>query len=305
MVTDNAKAMVMASFVADAFSLGPHWIYDQDKIARKFGTIDKLTAPLPDSFHPTKSAGDFTHYGDQTLVLLESIARQGAFDLRVFADLWQTLFADYQGYVDKATQTTLNNLSKNGDPRASGSSSTDLGGAARIAPLVYRYHRNEAELFDNIKAQTAMTHRNDLVMECAVFLAMVAVKALDGTDPVTAVTQITEAFFDTSPLSMLVQKGLASRNQNTRKTIADFGQMCDSNAAFPGVIHLVGTFPENLSAALVENAMAGGDSAARGMMTGMILGAYQGIQTIPAHWLDQMKRRSRIEQLLSQIDSDG
>ncbi|MGA2940205.1 MAG: ADP-ribosylglycohydrolase family protein, partial [Syntrophobacteraceae bacterium] len=43
--------------------------------------------------------------------------------------------------------------------------------------------------------------------------------------------------------------------------------------------------PLNLREALVENVMAGGDSAARGLVVGMILGAHLGFEAIPSEWL--------------------
>jgi ADP-ribosylglycohydrolase len=300
-MTDNIKAAVMASFIADALSLGAHWIYDQKKIKAEFGRIDNITAPLADSFHPTKSAGEFTHYGDQTLVLLESIAAKGTFDLDHFARSWQALFADHSGYRDKATNITLANFQKNSDPTVAGSSSTDLGGASRIAPLVYRYYQDQDQLQKSIREQTRMTHSNELVLDCALFFAMVTCKTILGVSPIDAVQQTADDFFDDNPLFMLVQKGLASRKEDTSETILHFGQMCDGNAAFPGAIHLISKYPDRLSYALRENIMAGGDSAARGMLVGMVLGAYQGMPAIPSDWLATMKACSKIDHLLTQV----
>ena len=38
---DNPKAMVLASFAADALSLGVHWIYNTNVIDKKWGRVDK------------------------------------------------------------------------------------------------------------------------------------------------------------------------------------------------------------------------------------------------------------------------
>ena len=75
--------------------------------------------------------------------------------------------------------------------------------------------------------------------------------------------------------------------------------MCSVNAAFPSVIHLIARFPDDLPSALVENTMAGGDSAARGMLAGMVLGAHLGSAAIPDHWLNEMVARSEIAALIS------
>jgi ADP-ribosylglycohydrolase len=68
----------VGAFVADALSLGVHWVYNTGVIDKKFGRVERYYDPLT-SYHKGKQAGDFTHYGDQMLVLLES-ERENGFD---------------------------------------------------------------------------------------------------------------------------------------------------------------------------------------------------------------------------------
>jgi ADP-ribosylglycohydrolase len=49
--------------------------------------------------------------------------------------------------------------------------------------------------------------------------------------------------------------------------------------------------------------MAGGDSAARGLVVGMILGAYQGMDGIDENWIEEMRERQTIEHCLNQSPS--
>jgi len=107
---DRAKAMVLASFTADALALGAHWIYDTVLIQQQFGRVESLIKPLKESFHPNKDLGEFTHYGDQALRLLEALVTGSGFDLDYFAKSWQELFDGYRGYFDKATKTTLDHF---------------------------------------------------------------------------------------------------------------------------------------------------------------------------------------------------
>ena len=68
------------------------------------------------------------------------------------------------------------------------------------------------------------------------------------------------------------------------------------------MIHLIVKYENNLKEALIENVMAGGDSAARGMLVGMVLGAHIGMRAIPQDWLSSLKSREQIEVYLSAID---
>lgn len=302
-MTTQATAMVLASFAADSLALGAHWIYDTDVIDQRIGRVDTLHAPLPDSYHAGKKSGQFTHYGDQALVLLESLASTGAFSLPDFAASWQQLFADYNGYVDKATSTTLDNRNRNLPLDRGGSTSSDLGGAARIAPLVYRYQHDREALLTAALQQTAFTHNNPATLAGAVFIARTAWTVLQGADPVSAMEQALEEGVDDIDLDIRIRGGLDSGGKDTRTVIKKFGQMCGIAAALPGAIHLIVTYTKDLKTALIENVMAGGDSAARGMVAGMILGAHLGATAVPAAWLADMEKTDAIIALLGSIDS--
>ena len=295
---DRAEGMVWASFAADSLALGAHWIYDTAVIDSDLGRVDRLRHPPENSFHRTKKAGDFTHYGDQSLVLMESIAAKKGFDLEHFAQGWRSFMHDYTGYRDHATKDTLKNFSAGKTPATSGSGSSDLGGAVRIAPLVYALRGDRAKLLPAARQQTAMTHNDPLVLESAEFLTDALLNILTGSPPVTA---IEEAVAGRPALQNIVEKGLESRGRDTRATIKAFGQTCDTSAALPGVIHLVAVFEDDLVSALVENVMSGGDSAARGMAVGMLLGAHVGPAAIPAQWLKDLKACNRIAALLKDI----
>ncbi|MBW1920300.1 MAG: hypothetical protein JRI96_09990 [Deltaproteobacteria bacterium] len=49
--TDNDRAMILASFVADSLALGAHWIYDTALIEKQFGRVDNLMKPRSQSYH--------------------------------------------------------------------------------------------------------------------------------------------------------------------------------------------------------------------------------------------------------------
>jgi len=302
---DNAKAMVLASFAADALALGAHWIYDTDQIAATFKRVETFQKPGANSYHSTKNLGEFTHYGDQMLVLLESLAACRGFDLKHFAAQWQKHQQHYTGYIDHATRSTLSNFKDGKAPEFAGSESTDLGGAARMAPLAYAYRNASDELAKSARIQTAMTHNHILVIDSAAFFSAVVFRILQGEQPVAAIEETTATQFNREPFLTWVKKGIESRASDTVSAVKRFGQMCEINAAFPGVIHLVARYENDLRQALIENVMAGGDSSARGMITGMLLGAHHGLTAIPEFWLTELSAREKIIAFLADIDAQA
>ena len=295
---ENARAMVLGSFLADSLALGAHWIYDTEQIKQDIGTVDRLLKPQPNSYHDTKDLGEFTHYGDQTLCLLKSLSDNNGFDLSHFAQSWIDLFKGYDGYFDSATKETIKNFDLNKTPDVSGSGSSELGGASRVAPLVYFYRDDLDSLIKHAKSQTVMTHNNTDVANSAAFFSELANMALHGSSPADGVRDLADASYKDTPLAEWVSMGLNSVGSDTVEAISEFGQHCDVSAAFPSVIHLIVKYENDFKKALVQNVMAGGDSAARGLTTGMILGAYQGEEALPKDWLSAMKKNSYIDGLM-------
>ncbi len=300
-MNDKARAMVLGSFAADALSLGVHWVYNTNVIDKKWGRVENYIKPERPTYHPNKELGEFTHYGDQAMVLLESVAACSGFRLNHFAQSWQNFFKSYDGYFDSATKATLDNLAAGKDIAEAGSGSDDLAGAARMAALVYCYRNDEDKLIESVRLQTAFTHNHPEVIDSAEFFARVTAKVLGGVMPVAAINQVVADGFSQGPFAKWVDDGLKSAKTETRQAALDFGQMCEIEPAFPCVIHLIARYEENLSQCLIENAMAGGDSAGRGLVAGMVLGAHLGLGAIPQRWLSELKAYSRIVELMHKI----
>lgn len=299
---DKIQAMLLASFAADALALGAHWVYDQQKIRDDFGEIHDYQQPPASSYHHTKKKGDFTHYGDQTLVLLRCLAEGKPFSLNEFAVQWQRFMADYTGYKDRASVQTMANFAAGAGPESSGSSSSDLAGASRIGPLIYAYRDHaDQELFSAVTAQTKMTHNNPLVMDSAVFFTRAVLAVLRGAAPAAALEDLAAADFAGSPLAQWTSQAIKTRGEDSVKTIAALGQSCQVQDAFPSVVHLVARYENDLAKALSQCVMAGGDSAGRGMIVGLLLGAHLGMDALPPAWLAEMRAYPVIRQYMNVI----
>ena len=294
--------MVLAAFAADSLALGVHWIYDTEQIERQVGRITDLLPPAEGSYHPTKKRGDFTHYGDQSLHLLHHLVKHhGRFSLPEYARDWQLFMSQYSGYLDRASRATLQNLEGGAAPDTCGSPSTDLGGAARIAPLIYCYRDDLQGLLVAVRAQTALTHCGPGSVDGAVFLARSCFAILQGMTPREAFAEALAGGIDDIDLDLRLRRCLDLPNGSIRRTVKEFGQMCSINAALPAAVYTVLQKENNLEEALIETAMAGGDSAARGMVAGMLLGAHLGVAAIPGRWLNNLARYQEIKGTLEEL----
>ncbi|MGL5019987.1 MAG: ADP-ribosylglycohydrolase family protein, partial [Luteolibacter sp.] len=98
---------------------------------------------------------------------------------------------------------------------------------------------------------------------------------------------------------------LASSASETSDSAATktHGLTCHVPDAFPGVCHLLMRHPDDLAAALTASVEAGGDSAARGMILGMVHGAKPDAKPLPEHWLTGLHGYGEIQQLIETIHS--
>jgi ADP-ribosylglycohydrolase len=265
----KVQGAIISCFAADALGLGWHWIYTPADIKRP---INRLMDPQA-KWHPNEKAGDLTTYGDQMLVLLQSVKEKSAFDVNDFSKRWQKLFSeDYKGYVDKATKDTLANLAKGAKPEAAGSESSDFAPAGRWAPLLLAY-RDEKTLVENAVLQAKMTHTNALVLSSVEFLAKVTLDVLNGSTPTAAIKERVKTA-ENKELVTLVNAGLASKDKDTTVAVKEFGPACGVGGCLPSVIHCITKYEDNLAKAVEENIAAGGESCTRAMAIATVLGAY-------------------------------
>ena len=296
--------IVFTSFIGDALALGPHWIYHQKELRQRFGHIMGYMPPAT-AYHAGKKAGDFTHYGDQTLLVLRSIAELGHFDLYHFAEVWRAFWEDAEtiSYRDSATKTTLAHLQSGMALESAASASSDLAGAARIAPLFLLNWENDACLFSAARALTAFTHGDPAVIEAAEFFARVTLDVQRGADIPQALEKAASLpHWKAIPKEWVAAARLSNRSScSDAEALNDHGLTCHIPDAFTGVCHLLLRHPEAAATALTENINAGGDSAARGMILGLVYGAAFPVSDLPSSWLSELNARDEISTLIGKL----
>ncbi len=285
----HTAGMLLGAFVGDALALGPHWIYDRTEIVRKLGRVTGYADPAT-TYHPGKKAGDYTHLGDQMLVLQKSIQGHGGlFDPEDFLQSWRGFWTSpgNQSYVDKATRTVLGSLEDGFGMMEVASSSTEFAGPVRGIPVLVTGLANgydEASLVTASREQTKLTHRSAEALDMAAFIARLASGLAADLDLETA---LDGALGDSSQFVRdSGRRAESSRvtSLSTGDAVEALGQTCDSSQALPSSVFILRRHHDSFEEALVENVMAGGDSAARGIFIGAILGWQHGVEGIPEAW---------------------
>ena len=296
--------IVFTSLIADALALGPHWIYHQRELKQRFGHIMNYMVPAT-AYHTGKNAGDQTHYGDQTLLLLHSIAELGRFDLQHYAAKWREFWDNPQtiSYRDSATKATLAHLHSGVPLESAASSSAELGGTVRTAPLFLLDWEDDEALFSAARSLTAFTHSDPAVIEAAEFFTRVTLAAQRGAGISDALEKTAALLhWEAIPTEWFAAARLSSASSATDgEALEEHGLTCHIPDAFTGVCHLLLRHPETPATALIENINAGGDSAARGMVLGMVYGAASPVSALPAAWMSDLNSRDEIKRLIDKI----
>lgn len=285
------RGMILGSFIGDSLALGAHWIYNQEEIRSKFGNITDLHAPETE-YHRTKYKGDFTHYGDLALMVFEYL-KNNSYNRNSFYKQFKQFMKSYQGYMDHATKETVANLDKE---LLNGSESSELGGITKIISVCFLNKEAKKGLYEALEIiQT--THNNPVLYDRSEFLIKLIYRVLKGERPSDGIQNLRKETTKTIFEDIEYAKRLLETP--TSLALKQIGQSCDSDYAFPAVIYLLLKYEDNFETALIENVYAGGDSAARGMIVGAILGAYHGEKKLPINWLAGMNKLQEIEKLMA------
>jgi len=292
------EAMLWGAFYGDAYALGTHWIYDTDQIKNANLDFSACQDPIS-SYHPTKKSGDFTHYGDQMFWLLENIAEEKKFSLVSFGETWNKYMQNYTGYMDGASKHTFDKLENSSNYLACGSSSSDLSVISRMFPIIFKHHGSLLELQESIKLHTIFTHMNKDLLDAAAFFSEVMIAVLNGADLSATINESSKHFgVNIQEWTLQAREALPL---NPDEAIRKLGQSCSVNGGFASTIYLLLKYQNDFALALKENVMAGGDSAARGMIVGAVLGAINYDKVLHGAYINQINKHSEIKNLIKEL----
>ncbi len=120
LLKDRIVAAIRGAFIADAASLGTHWIYDPEEMKR---TVDSIEAPEfknppsprwynEEQFPGHYRTGMLSPYGEQLLFVTEHLAEKGTVDGAEMSKAMLTWAKTFGGRPDHALNTFVDNMNK-------------------------------------------------------------------------------------------------------------------------------------------------------------------------------------------------
>ncbi|PQJ29183.1 ADP-ribosylglycohydrolase family protein [Rubritalea profundi] len=268
--------LLKAALVADSLNLGPHWVYNQSALARKFADgVFTLAAPAT-KYHPGKTAGDFTHYGDVLTLILNTHALSGKWSHSLYKHTWLEFWNNTESYVDGATQQTIDHL--NSPETSPASVANDSAGAALALSLIaFLDTADQAASIAAVRQHVKFSHSDPETVDSAEYFARVTLLLLNGSSLSEALEFAAQHNYAHLDASAYLEKAKAALDSTEHlKVAANFGLTCQHPEAFPLTLFYLLRNPTDLSQALNENALAGGDNAARAIIIAIILTAANG-----------------------------
>ncbi|MGI9371928.1 MAG: ADP-ribosylglycohydrolase family protein [Hyphomicrobiales bacterium] len=294
----RGAACLLGALVGDAASLGLHWIYAVGRIADvvkehggfvAFTPIDEAHYAGVSSYfaHGARRDGMLSQYGESLRVMVQSMNETNrSFDTEAFQKKYCEVFGlggTYQGYVDRPTLGTVNNII-NEVTEPSGVDDTQLPAIVRLPALLAANggaQNLEAETRDAVR----VTNNNEFAVECGNVFAGLLRQVLRGDD----VTDAIEAAANSATGEF--GEGLRTAITTTQKDSVVFGEetgrACQLAQAMPLCFHIL-KHSSSYRDAIETNILAGGDSCGRAIVIGAVMAAKYGIATengVPLSWV--------------------
>ena len=294
----RAYEAVMGSLVADAASLGFHWLYDQELIARYGGKHPEFHQTNREEYqgkgyfaHIGKQVGDYSNYGAQMLAMQEAIALNGGYDELAYIKSFQHWFdfgGSWQGYIDHATRGTLLNLYQlkaNDEPlTVCGTDDTENPALSKLPPLVAA-HYQDPDLMAKVVSAVRVTNNNDTSVAYGKAAAVMLQSAITGASLQECVqrAKATDAIAQAA-----IEKAESMIQQDSLSVAAQVGMDCRLNASFVVICHLL-LNAKSYQQVIRDNILCGGDNCGRGVTLGAILAAsFYGTEgAMPSLWVSQ------------------
>lgn len=278
------------ALVADAATMGMHWMYDQQHIEKIAATGEILfRQPDANNYHGVKSyfahaakrVGEYSQYGESAQVVANVMKQNGNYDVDAHQKLFFETFGpcgSYHGFADRPTKALIARMIIDGEdlPHASGSDDDQMPALVSV-PALFSYGANEEQL---VSAVSVTNMHQDAISGARVLYDCLR-RIQEGEALPKALRLAADAAH--ADLAALLIESLEFPEYRPLEVAARFGMPCHMKQGLPVAWHLL-CHATSYESVVRDNIRCGGDSCGRSMAVGSIAGLVFGVP-------DSMKSR--------------
>ncbi|RLN58629.1 hypothetical protein BBJ29_007885 [Phytophthora kernoviae] len=275
----RALAAVTGGFVADAATMGLHWIYDGEKMkqlaAARGSNGPEFYEPPSCPFYSYES-GALSPYGDEIFPLLQDVAERGEFVPEEFALVSYRAAKAYSGRLNSVFKEMVVKGDAGKKYPDLASPSKDLHGGIKAPVLVARYFDDTPLLVQKTR-EAVRVHEIGAESEEAAVATALLIQQVQVIDAVSAKTF-----------------------EDATAAVAHFGKPCSLPGVLQGSLFVLLTYNSYVEA-LRANMLAGGDNCSRAIVIGAITAAAEGGEAIPAEWKQKVVVYAQVQAMAEKI----
>ena len=283
-MTNNKRINALdGALVADAATMGMHWIYDQQHIKKVEETGDILfRQPDANTYegvksyfaHAAKRVGEFSQYGASAHVVANVIKQNGNYDASVHQALFFSTFGpcgSYHGFADRPTKALIARMIMDGDdlPKVSGSDDDQMPALVAV-PALFSYGASDEEL---VSAVSVTNVHKDAISGARVLNDCLC-RIHNGESVPEALKH--SANCAEPELAALLIEGLECDEYKPLEIAQQFGLACHMKQGLPLAWHLL-SHAKDYESVVRDNIRCGGDSCGRSMAVGSVAGLVFGV----------------------------
>ncbi|XP_077987053.1 crystallin J1A-like, partial [Glandiceps talaboti] len=335
-ITENMKARaisaIVGAYVGDAAAQPLHWVYnlsDLDKAVEGYDNPE-FRKPSANPYY-TIATGRVSAYGDQAVVLLESLVACNGLNIDDYCERLIKNFGPGSEYDNSENDTFIQksgvqsaypiqgpwrpfiikhflaNLEQKKSPTGS-ETQVDMHAVAVVPPLVAKY-AGQPDLLDKVKSviEVTMLHEENIAIGLAA-TRLLEQHVLHGCDgkAVQKVIEILKSDDRKNPtdkdceVAKNLEEVLEYTTASNREAGKKFGIMCDIPGAFKTAVHALISLPDYKSA-IRATILAGGCNASRAGFIGACKAAQNGLECIPEEWKKETCQYDKVLELATNL----
>lgn len=268
--------------VADAASMGLHWLYDQEQIKLVEAT-GSLLFRQPDAnvyegkrgafVHGVRHAGQLSHYGESARVA-GSLALDEGYSVQAHQKVFIETFGPcgtFHGYADRPTKYLIARMLLDGDDISvpSGMDDDQMPGVC-VVPGLFAAGLSESETLEAVRVITT----NQDVINSAKAVYSVLTQLQSGIELKAALATAASAM--EGEVGEHMREALSIDTYAPLETAQKFGLACYVRHSMPLNWHLL-SHAADFESAVLDNIRCGGDCCGRSMALGSIAGLAFGV----------------------------